>query len=180
MIGIRGSIRIAAALLLIAAFPSQAQMQTIRNDQFWKDAGGNFIYSQGGGVIKVGDTWPLSGWTKKSVSGIKVTNGTMRVGVQSSGTTSQWLALDDFELVKSDPVGVERSIADPRLDQSGTSWRRVHSQVPFGLEAAETGSSLEVRRIDGRPVGRLPVRGSQASLQELHLPEGIYLVRSAK
>lgn len=139
-----------------------------------------FARGFGGSDMGISLSAAASSWTKKTVSGIKVTNGTMRVGVQSSGTTSQWLALDDFELVKNDPVGVERSIADPRLDQSGTSWRRVHSQVPFGVEAAETGSSLEVRRLDGRPVGRIPVRGSQATLQELHLPEGIYLVRSAK
>jgi hypothetical protein len=29
----------------------------IRNDVFWKDTSGNFIYSQGGGVIRVGDTY---------------------------------------------------------------------------------------------------------------------------
>lgn len=29
----------------------------IRNDTFWKDTSGNFIYSQGGGVLQVGDTF---------------------------------------------------------------------------------------------------------------------------
>jgi hypothetical protein len=31
--------------------------QVIQNDVFWKDTDGNPIYSQGGGTIKVGDTW---------------------------------------------------------------------------------------------------------------------------
>ena len=30
---------------------------TIVNDVFWKDTAGNFIYSQGGGVLRVGDTY---------------------------------------------------------------------------------------------------------------------------
>ena len=29
----------------------------IVNDTFWKDTQGNFIYSQGGGVLQVGDTY---------------------------------------------------------------------------------------------------------------------------
>ena len=40
-----------------AAGISQAETPTIVNDIFWKDTGGNNIYSQGGGTIKVGDTY---------------------------------------------------------------------------------------------------------------------------
>ena len=46
-----------AAICMIMATTSHAAMGTIRNDQFWKTTDGSFIYSQGGGVIKVGDTW---------------------------------------------------------------------------------------------------------------------------
>ena len=36
---------------------SAAASATIQNDVFWKDTSGNPIYSQGGGVLKVGDTY---------------------------------------------------------------------------------------------------------------------------
>lgn len=35
----------------------EAETATIVNDMFWKDTGGKNIYSQGGGAIKVGDTY---------------------------------------------------------------------------------------------------------------------------
>ena len=34
-----------------------AASQTIKNDQFWKDTSGNTLYSQGGGILKVGSTY---------------------------------------------------------------------------------------------------------------------------
>ncbi|MBC7389251.1 MAG: family 43 glycosylhydrolase [Opitutaceae bacterium] len=43
------------ALLLVAIYAAHAQQ--IQNDVFWKDTDGNPIYSQGGGVLKVGNTW---------------------------------------------------------------------------------------------------------------------------
>jgi len=46
-----------ASVLLGIAFAGTAVGQPIRNDQFWKTTSGSTIYSQGGGVIKVGDTW---------------------------------------------------------------------------------------------------------------------------
>jgi hypothetical protein len=47
------SVYFVMALLLI----SIAGAQVIQNDTFWKDTDGNPILSQGGGAIKVGDTW---------------------------------------------------------------------------------------------------------------------------
>jgi hypothetical protein len=41
--------------LLVGAGISQAA--TIQNDLFWKDTSGNLIFSQGGGMLKVGDTY---------------------------------------------------------------------------------------------------------------------------
>ena len=43
--------------LLVASLAATATAQTIVNDRFWKDTDGNFIYSQGGGVLQVGDTF---------------------------------------------------------------------------------------------------------------------------
>lgn len=43
--------------LLVASLAATATAQTIVNDRFWKDTDGNFIYSQGGGVIQVDDTF---------------------------------------------------------------------------------------------------------------------------
>ncbi|MBC3920388.1 family 43 glycosylhydrolase [Undibacterium sp. CY18W] len=41
----------------LAAMPSYAASQVIQNDVFWKDTAGNNIYSQGGGILKVGSTY---------------------------------------------------------------------------------------------------------------------------
>ena len=40
-----------------APVPQAAAGATIQNDVFWKDTAGNPIYSQGGGVLKVGNTY---------------------------------------------------------------------------------------------------------------------------
>lgn len=44
---------------------------------------------------------PMAIWTKMSVDGIAVTNGTMVIGVQTNGSTSHWINLDDFELTRT-------------------------------------------------------------------------------
>ena len=36
---------------------AKAASNTIVNDTFWKDTSGKYIYSQGGGVFKFGDTY---------------------------------------------------------------------------------------------------------------------------
>ncbi len=45
-------------LWLVAAFNNTASAEalTIQNDSFWKDTTGTAIYSQGGGMLKVGAT----------------------------------------------------------------------------------------------------------------------------
>ncbi len=50
------SIITTVSLLLFTAF-SVAFGQVVQNDVFWKDMSGNPIYSQGGGVLKVGSTY---------------------------------------------------------------------------------------------------------------------------
>ncbi len=48
----------AAAVALFAVLaPASAVEGTIQNGVFWKDTAGNPIYSQGGGMLKVGATW---------------------------------------------------------------------------------------------------------------------------
>jgi hypothetical protein len=42
---------------MVSLLSSLAGGQVIQNDVFWKDIAGNPIFSQGGGVIQVGDTW---------------------------------------------------------------------------------------------------------------------------
>jgi hypothetical protein len=50
--------RLSSLWLLVIFFTNIfAADQYIQNDVFWKDLSGNPIYSQGGNVIKVGDTW---------------------------------------------------------------------------------------------------------------------------
>ena len=46
-----------SVLFLGLALATNSMAQTIQNDEFWKDTDGNFIYSQGGGVLQVGDTY---------------------------------------------------------------------------------------------------------------------------
>lgn len=43
--------------LMIVITNEMTSAQIIQNNTFWKDISGNPIYSQGGGTIKVGDTW---------------------------------------------------------------------------------------------------------------------------
>ena len=54
-------LRTTITLILLAAFSVAFHLtavgQTIQNDVFWHDTNGNPIYSQGGGVLKVGDTY---------------------------------------------------------------------------------------------------------------------------
>lgn len=54
-------LKLAAVLFVFAlCFHSNkvfAASQVIKNDTFWKDTSGNPIYSQGGGILKVGDTY---------------------------------------------------------------------------------------------------------------------------
>jgi hypothetical protein len=47
----------ALALLCAAQMPAHAAPKTIQNDSFWKDTSGTPIYSQGGGILKVGSTY---------------------------------------------------------------------------------------------------------------------------
>ena len=47
----------AVSMLPAHLMTAGAASQTITNDCFWKDTDGNFIYSQGGGVFKFGDTY---------------------------------------------------------------------------------------------------------------------------
>lgn len=49
-------LRVACTVIFLMAF-SAVHGQTIQNDVFWKDTDGNPIYSQGGGVLKVGDKY---------------------------------------------------------------------------------------------------------------------------
>lgn len=150
-----------------------------------KSSGGQssaLLFAKGFGGADMGTSLATaaSSWTKKTISGIKVANGTMQVGVQSKGTSSQWLALDDFELLRNDPVGVDRSIGDRKGTVSESSWTKVHSRVPFAIDGADGATSLEVRQLDGRPAGRILARGDRATLGELGLAEGLYLVRRAE
>ena len=48
---------VSVALVCTVVSPAQAAPKTIQNDVFWKDTSKNPIYSQGGGILKVGDTY---------------------------------------------------------------------------------------------------------------------------
>ncbi|TDU87974.1 glycosyl hydrolase family 43 [Kribbella voronezhensis] len=43
----------------------------------------------------------IGSWTKISVTGITVSNGSIQVGVQSDATAGNWVNVDDFSLVKT-------------------------------------------------------------------------------
>jgi len=42
----------------------------------------------------------LAQWTEVTLSGIQVTTGSVQIGVYSEGKDGDWLALDDFSLVR--------------------------------------------------------------------------------
>ncbi|KRE69737.1 family 43 glycosylhydrolase [Paenibacillus sp. Soil750] len=46
-----------ALVICFGVTPASAASQKLTNDVFWKDTAGNPIYSQGGGVLKVGNTY---------------------------------------------------------------------------------------------------------------------------
>lgn len=52
-----GLLLTAERMLPMRTLTADAAAQAITNDCFWKDTDGNFIYSQGGGVFKFGDTY---------------------------------------------------------------------------------------------------------------------------
>ncbi len=54
---LRGALAIMAALAVVCPSSALGADQTIRNGVFWKDTSGTPIYSQGGGILKVGGTW---------------------------------------------------------------------------------------------------------------------------
>ncbi len=43
----------------------------------------------------------MSSWTKISVPGITVTNGSIQVGVFSDANAGNWVNVDDFSLVRT-------------------------------------------------------------------------------
>ena len=45
------------SLLHISSLNLKVSNDLIVNDNFWKDTSGNYIYSQGGGIYKFGDTY---------------------------------------------------------------------------------------------------------------------------
>lgn len=144
-----------------------------------KSSGAGQIFAKGfGGGDLSTNVSAASDWTKKTITGIKVTNGTMQVGVQSSN--GQWLAVDDFELKRSETpaVGIRNELRKASSPESG--WTKVHSRASFQIEGASEGATLEIRRLDGRPAGSMHAQGSWLSLRDQGLPEGIYLVRRAK
>jgi hypothetical protein len=51
------SARVGVSVLNQTSTPALSDSGTIQNDVFWKDTSGNPIYSQGGGVLKVGSTY---------------------------------------------------------------------------------------------------------------------------
>lgn len=54
---VKRALCLVAALGAISLAPATAAEKTIDNGTFWKDTAGTPIYSQGGGMLKVGDTW---------------------------------------------------------------------------------------------------------------------------
>lgn len=145
-----------------------------------KSSGAGQLFAKGFGGGDLGASLSAaSDWTKKTITGINVTNGTIQVGTQSSN--GQWLAVDDFELTRSEPVVGLESRSDLRKEASSESgWTKVHSRASFQIEGASEGTTLEIRRLDGKPAGSMRTQGTWVSLRDQGLPEGIYLVRRVK
>lgn len=60
-----------------------------------------FARNFGGSELSSSINRAISGWTKVTVTGIAVTNGSIQVGVQSDANAGNWVNVDDFSLVKT-------------------------------------------------------------------------------
>ena len=70
-----------------------------------KSSGGQRVarlYASGHGGAEIARSLPdkLAQWTEVTLSGIQVTSGSVQIGVYSEGKDGDWLALDDFSLVR--------------------------------------------------------------------------------
>lgn len=57
----------------------------------------------------------IGSWTKVSIAGIKVTNGTIQVGVSSTADANNRVNVDDFSLVQAGQA-TDRPITTPAPD----------------------------------------------------------------
>jgi hypothetical protein len=60
-----------------------------------------FAKNFGAGELSTSISQPLGSWTRVSVSGIAVTNGSIQVGVFSDANAGNWVNVDDFSLVQT-------------------------------------------------------------------------------
>ncbi|WP_273036730.1 family 43 glycosylhydrolase [Massilia timonae] len=89
---------------------SAIQNVTLPNGRYtlraWgKSSGGQRVarlYASGHGGAEIARSLPdkLAQWTEVTLSGIQVTTGSVQIGVYSEGKDGDWLALDDFSLVR--------------------------------------------------------------------------------
>ncbi|EWM10140.1 family 43 glycosylhydrolase [Kutzneria sp. 744] len=60
-----------------------------------------FVRNFGAGEMDHSINQSIGGWTKVSITGITVTNGTIQVGVSSNAGANNWVNVDDFSLVQA-------------------------------------------------------------------------------
>ncbi|WNM31733.1 family 43 glycosylhydrolase [Streptomyces sp. Li-HN-5-11] len=60
-----------------------------------------FAKNFGAGEMNRSVNQAIGAWTKVSISGINVTNGSIQVGVSSDANPGNWVNVDDFELVRT-------------------------------------------------------------------------------
>ena len=134
-----------------------------------------FAKGYGGADLSALLNTAISSWTMKTIKGIKVTNGTVKVGVQTAGTAGNWVNVDDFLL-----VGAETSVgADGPVHPVASGHPagfKLHSGVPFVLPDGGADRRLQVFGLDGRLL--LDFRAKdRVTLRGRGLSDGIYLVR---
>jgi len=132
-----------------------------------------FANGTGGSDLATPLNAAMSGWTEKTIKGIKVTNETVKVGIISSGAVSNWVNVDDFKLTSA-ATTVE--LGHAALTASGPTAIKVHGGMSFVLPVQGREVRLDVFALDGRPLTSFLAK-DRVTLRERGLAESLYVVR---
>jgi hypothetical protein len=132
-----------------------------------------FANGYGGSDLTTPLNAAMSGWTEKLIKGIKVTNGTVKVGISTSGAASNWVNMDDFKLTSA---ATTVGLGNAALTASGPSAIKVHGGTSFVLPVQGREVRLDVFALDGRPLTSFLAK-DRVTLRDRGLAESIYVVR---
>ena len=110
----------------------------------------------------------MSSWTKVTVTGIAVTNGSCRIGIASDAKADNWCKVDDISLVDTDPVLAGRVV------QRGNSVLRDRGIIRLIVDGKcpSADVSLTILSLAGRRIGT--VRPGSLLSENSDVVPGVY------